>query len=162
MCSIWPALVLWKSETLDDNCAHIFQNIVDEMVLTVDLLNLTDFSFTNISDGSGLTPTSRFSSNDKRAVTHIFVSQNALAALVQSCQKSDIVTWSILLNLALSRSDFHFFNLVNFEKKIAINKDKMEWNVFLLFCFSQLCPPCSTWSSLHPCLPGCQKKPAFL
>ena len=97
MCSIWPALGLWKSETLDDNCAHIFQNIVDEMALTVDLHNLTDFSFTNISDGSGLTPTSRFSSNDKRAVTHIFVSQNALAALVQSCQKSDIVTWSIFL-----------------------------------------------------------------
>ena len=67
------------------------------MALTVDLHNLTDFSFTNVSDGSELTPTSRFSSNDKRAVTHIFVSQNALAALVQSCQKSDIVTWSILL-----------------------------------------------------------------
>ena len=87
------------------------------MALTVDLHNLTDFSFTNISDGSGLT-------NDKRAVTHIFVSQNALAALVQSCKKSDIVTWSILLNLALSRSDFHFFILVNIEKNC--NKDKIE------------------------------------
>ena len=75
------------------------------MALTVDLHNLTDFSFTNISDGSGLTPTSRFSSNDKRAVTHIFVSQNALAALVQSCKKSDIVTMFLIWHWALGRSD---------------------------------------------------------
>ena len=64
------------------------------MALPVDLQNVTSFhnSSEDFSDSSR-GGSSSGAGNTKRAVTHIFVSQHALAALVHSCKKHNKYCW---------------------------------------------------------------------